>query len=583
MNNFLTDINAPNLRSATFASDLGEVFRNIDNNFKKIASAPYLAGQEGRSVEAVDMEIVDADGALTEFGKSMAREIFGSPSIETLSDIDSVAPPVSSGSPSEHSASDYLVMNPTVKVFALYDPDSGEIDDYVCSAEYYLYMDMRVADLGNIPNPSSQVTFVDYTCQMFGEYSDGEWIFSKGVMLPTLYYNSDLEYFCWKINGSETGIRAQGIKGDDGRPPVSAVVRGVGYTGEKNGVRVTTVILDKFCSLRTYEQNGEVMYEGTWSPINLSGLNNGDLVACTFNIIDNDYNVPYPDMLIGNVTITGEGTDQIYTITVPDANRFSSLWRSYLVFYAFRDIDYKSTDPVSTKAVFVPAWTPGVTHAMFQDDSGVQYSETGGEWTSNDTLEQDNLIFKKVSESRLVGEGSIGNANRMTSPDSPADHMSEVKFLGYNMEVEGTSSATVNGVPGVQLGSPVGSVVSWLGTVAIPDGWYETGEISEPGTPVFGLRYVEGEDYDVAVMNGSNPLKKMKFTGITDGGQLGSLDNRFYKIFCTIAGYPIGLPVIIQTTSSTFEDYKLTERFNWNQFDLSEATDGLLFYLTKTV
>ena len=123
MDNFLTHIQAPTLGSSTFATDLQEAFRTIDDNFKKIVSAPYLEGQEGLSIVPVDLLLV-SNGELTELGKLAAREIFSTPDIDTLEDIDTVAPKV--GSVQTHSASDYLVEHPAIKVLAKWNPSTGQ-------------------------------------------------------------------------------------------------------------------------------------------------------------------------------------------------------------------------------------------------------------------------------------------------------------------------------------------------------------------------------------------------------------------------------------------------------------------------
>lgn len=587
-NNFLIDIVSPALGSATFATELDKAFRNIDENFKRIVSAPYLEGQEGRSIEAVDLPLVE-DGELTSFGLTAVREIFMDPEIDSLSDVDS-----GSRAPiGQHSASEYILEHPSIKVLCKYSPDSGEIEGYVCCAEYYCYIDMRVDDLGHLTYPTIHETFVDYTCQVFGEYDSetGTWTFTRGVMLPTIYYNQSQGYFCWMINGVDTGIRAQGIKGDDGRPPLAAVVRGTGSVLDRYGIgRAVSINVNEFMLTEPTEDK----LIGEWESINRSTIQNGDLVCCLFNVTDSLYTgVSYPDMLIGNISVTGESTKS-FTITEPDACRFSSLWRSYILFYAFRGIDYMNTDYKKTKAVFVPAHTQGITHAMFQDDSHVQYTQTGGSWSSRDNGGNDDLVFKKVRESRLIGTGSVGNENRMTEPDAMTENFTSVKFIGYNSEVEGTSTAKVGGVPGVMLGVPVGSVVSWLnsGQNRIPDGWYITGETTENVPPVFGLKNVDlsSDDYDMVLVNGETEIARLVFTGISeDGGVyvLGDGDNRFMKIFCTICGYdfPEGNgPLRVETSQNTYNDYVNTEiNERWSQFTFQSVDGGTMFYLTKQI
>ena len=584
MSDFLTRITAPTLGSATFATDLREVFQNIDDNFKKIVSAPYLEGQEGNSVESYDMPILE-DGELTDFGKEMMRTILGDESISTIQDIID-NPDYNSVGPAQHTVYECIVSNPTMKVLRVVDPDTNELERWICSAEYYYFVDMRLEDLGNCEYPSTQTRFIDYSCLVFAEWDGNNWSFTKGNMVPTLYYSSEQSCFCWKVNGMETGIRAQGVKGDAGRPPKAAVVSGRGSVSGTGINPIVRIVVDKYSVFQTHiGGDGEILTETTWGDIQDSGLQDGDLVVCIFNITDTTYNVTYPDMIIANIKITGEGTSALYTITSADSNRMSSLWRSYILFYAFRDIDYKSVDQVKTKALFIPAASNGIAHAIFQDDSGVNYSRVNGRWSSVDTKGDDDLVFKKVREKILVGSQSVGNENRMSSSSQTVGAKSKVKFTGYDMEVEGNSKATVSGASNILLGVPVGSIVNWLDMERIPDGWYVTGETTDQANPVFGMREVDllSNDYDVEIKNGDATLKKLVFTGISSNGDLGERDTKFMPVFCTLTGNELGIPVVISTECQTYENYKQTEKFGWNWFDTREVSAGILFYLTKYI
>ena len=596
-NNFLARITAPELGSATFATDLREVFSNIDDNFKKIVSAPYLEGQEGNSVEAYDMPIVE-DGELTEFGAAMVREILGDPDITSIADIDSDSRYDSVGQ-AQHKIYDYLLSNPTMKVLRTIDPDIGDVDKWICSAEYYCFIDLRVEDLGNCGYPSTQTTFIDYSCLVFAEWNGEQWVFTKGNMMPTLYYSADQGCFCWKVNGMETGIRAQGVKGDDGRPPKAAVVKGMGSSSSIGG-GIVNIVVTNYTVFETHvNADNEVIVEASWGNIQDSGLLDGDLVVCIFTISDPTYpGTSYPDMIIANIKKNGEGENTTYSITAPDSNRFSSLWRSYIMFYGFRDIDYKSTDMSKTKAVFVPAFNTGVAHAMFQDDSGVTYTNSGGIWDSEDNLQEDNLVFKRVSERRLIGNQSVGTVNLMTGDDPSITGDAKVKFLGYDMEVEGTSKAMVSGSNGILLGVPVGSVVSWINMDRIPEGWYITGEVTGYVPPVFGMAEVDidvsDSDVDVVVVNPNEGeptiLKKLVITGIGEYNEIGQRDRRFIPIFCQMTGYEPGSPIVIDTDKTDFRTFVEEDKFNWTMFDIESVSNqedqeitGIKFYLTKQV
>jgi hypothetical protein len=224
---------------------------------------------------------------------------------------------------------------------------------------------------------------------------------------------------------------------------------------------------------------------------------------------------------------------------------------------------------------------------MFQDDSGVEYTSTGGVWTSTDNLGEDNLVFKRVRETRLLGNGSIGTVNLMTNPDPFVEGQAKAKFLGYDLEVEGKAKANVSG-NNILLGVPVGSVVSWINMDTVPEGWYPTGEVTEFVPPVFGLRYVdiENDDYDVAVVCTTEDnviIQKLEITGIGDENELGERDRRFLPIFCLLTGYEMDSPIVVETEDYDFSRFLENEKFNWTMFDMYAAEDGVKFYLTKQV
>lgn len=593
-NEFLARITAPTLGSSSFAQDLSEAFKNIDDNFKKIVSAPYLEGQEGRSIEPIDMPLLEEDGVtLTQFGTSVVECIFGDSDVHTLTELDELHPTYGVGT---NPVSKYIREHSTIKVLSKYNPDSGQIEDYICSAEYYCYLDMRIADLDRMQYPSQVVDFYDYTCQIFGSYDTEaeEWSFTKGVMLPTLYFNPDQGFFCWKINNVETGIRAQGIKGDDGRPPVAAVVKGVGRVTTVGNSSVIVVNVDSFSSITTRQEEGETIIETSWEPIRNSGLQNGDMVCCILSMVDQEYGTVYPDMLIGNITKTGEDESTVYTIMLPDSNRFSNLWRSYLLFYAFRDIDYKGVDGNKTKAVFVPGAHQGVTHAMFQNDSNVQYYSQAGVWSSTDTNPKDDLVFKKVSENRLIGRNSYSTSTRMTSPDSSSyiSTTTKARFEGYNLEVSGTSKAKVSGCSDVLLGVPVGSVVSWINTTSIPEGWYITGEVTTYVDPVFAFAEISvdsaNSETDVIIRNGNTVIARLQIRSIVDGNMSATRDSKFKNIFCALTGYTLDSNGIVSITTDqmTLEGYISDTKFMWPELDIDISLedyreDGIKFYLTR--
>lgn len=586
---FITRIVAPALNSPSFANDLDEAFRNIDDNFKKIVSAPYLEGQEGNSVEAYDMHIVE-NGELTDFGMGMVRSIFDDQTINSIQDIDGIAPPIQG-----FHAYDSLQDSNTVKVFVSVDPDidpdefdPSTTDRWICSAEYYYFVDRRIEGLGNSQNPSDNINFVDYSCLIFAEWNGNEWVFTKGNMVPTLYFDSQSGKFCWKVNGIETGIFAQGLPGPAGTPPVSAVVRGNGVRSENLNEQIINVICNEYLSV-SYEP-----ISSSWENISESDISNGDLVVCLFTYTDENH-VSYPDMVISNIMLND---DMTFRIVAPDKIRMSSLWTSYILFHAFKDIDYMSDTGNKTKAIFVPTKSIEVggsekkyAHAMFQDDSNVVYEPDSHDvYQSSDTSDNRDLVFRKVVVEKMVGSGSVGPQSIM-SKDEPYDVVSDVKFEGYN------AKARVSGAENVYLGVPVGSIVTWENMTQIPENWVVTGNVSDASlhNPVFRIEFSQdySGDHDVVLQNSG--------ATITDGyGILKDLRNQYQhtyprnkdlkNIFSSISGFAIEsgvakIPVTYSTLSDFFANGDPQTDLNWTSFDITvDRTNNYIdFYLTKYI
>lgn len=574
-NPFIKTITVPALDSATFALDLQEIFQNIDDNFKKIVSAPYLEGQEGRSVDTVDMLIVE-NGELTEFGRGVASTIVGQ-EVESISGMDSVCPPIGGGT---HKISDYLFEHPTMKVFCKDSQDTYETDDYICSAEYYCFLDMRVEDLGYAAYPSSVTTFSDKTCQIFAKYIQGldnsRWEFTKGVMLPTVYYDSGNGCFCWKVNSVKTGIRAQGIKGDDGRPPLAAVVKGDGIEFTPVGGQVV-VNIDINWYLKTYGTEDINENYGEWEAIENSGIMDGDLVCCLFDITDATAGTTYTDMVIGNIKVE----DNLYYMTVLDSCRFSSLWREYVLFYAFQGIDYKSTTMRNTKAIFIPSRIDNVVHAIFQDDSKVVYS--GDPVVSQDTeTEANTLVFKKVNIDRLLGTKTVSNEYLMSKTDTDTGHVEDttkIKFAGYS------TSATVNSMPDVLLGVPVGSVVSWMNTGNIPQGWFVVGTVTDEilHKPVFAIKQegYNSEDFDIVGIREGRMVYKANLYSIDQDGTTLSRNSAFGKILCQLTGRTFSEPIVVQTDARNWSEFVGDLTSNWPFSKNAMTGNQMNMYLTK--
>ena len=247
MSNLLTTIQAPNLGDPNYAQNLSRAFQNINENFNKLVSVPFLQGPEGEGFEAVTVSLFDINegetptiySKLNDFGINVVKTIFDEVTNwktwgvdddkKTLSSLDSLDEFKENGvykfiyeSNTYYYAYDNITLNNYLQMYVIYD-SSGQIKQYYLG-QYYHHKDNRLAAIKNRPSFTTEdlteYIFSDSTCFLSYEpnyldsYACGT--FSKISSVPTLYYNGNLMDWCWQINGTKTNISARGSQGIDG-------------------------------------------------------------------------------------------------------------------------------------------------------------------------------------------------------------------------------------------------------------------------------------------------------------------------------------------------------------------------------
>ena len=72
----LARIVAPAITDVKYAEGMADAFDKINDNFKKIASLPFLQGVQGDSYQLEEYKIWNDDWTLTEDGKVLLNSIF---------------------------------------------------------------------------------------------------------------------------------------------------------------------------------------------------------------------------------------------------------------------------------------------------------------------------------------------------------------------------------------------------------------------------------------------------------------------------------------------------------------------------
>lgn len=223
--------------NSNFQSDLNTALAKIDSNFKKMISLPFLQGDHGHSVFEQDIKI-GSSSSQDAFEKELRRAI-----------IEAIYYPASSTSTSFNYNDENSFDNDFGGTISTSDGNekSWNLDDepvgfyrhkelrdgenekyYYSSRQFVLFTDHRIEYLNTV-NGNQLNTFVDLSCALTVtgtaeinpstgsiEPSSVTFTAKKYNIVPTLYYDSTKNYWCWRINGTETGVIAQGVKGDAG-------------------------------------------------------------------------------------------------------------------------------------------------------------------------------------------------------------------------------------------------------------------------------------------------------------------------------------------------------------------------------
>jgi hypothetical protein len=455
-----------------------------------------------------------------------------------------------------------FVYSPFVRMFAIHDIDTDTITN-ICATQLYYFYDARIGSIQLLDDKYSANDFTDYTSFITissernadGDYEiNGTYTMSKSQDLPTLYYDNDAQEFCWKMNGIETNITAQGVKGDKGEPAGCWFCRGVATTVQENNDPMITV---RLTSYYTTDDTGTIILRSVNDE--KCEIKNGDFVCVDVYNSDATNNTTYFDTIFGNVEVyastTSDFSQLVYNVTRPYYTSVVSMMNNspILLYKQLGNIrnDYEN-DEDTLHGLYIPIdnknpnnydGEPYLAHAMMSDTS------------STDLFPPTSLTFAPVRKENLYGKGSfIGfemgilykderdqNGNLMCKHDLELFYNlltrgtltvnGDVKlnsdvYIKHKTEIDdelktrtiiargaisangsinavgsitagGEAKSKVNGVNNVKLGVPIGTIMDFSGKEA-PDGWLQINESEHSG-----------------IMQGSKEFEKYK--GVTIG------------------------------------------------------------------
>lgn len=231
----LTRITVPAITDARYIEGLSDAFNKINDNFKKIASLPFLQGVQGDSYQLEEYKIWNDNLSITEDGKVLLDSIFGKDvTVEGnyFTDIrDYIGEKLDGVSPLDFfvTEDDNTIINNALYFYVIKDDTGNVIEKQL--GQYYYFVDGRLKNIGNVYNGEisgvSLDGFNDYTGFYQYKYNPKSYNqkYLKVEILPAIYYDQDKNDICWKFNGNETGISAIGVKGADGKDADLLIVK----------------------------------------------------------------------------------------------------------------------------------------------------------------------------------------------------------------------------------------------------------------------------------------------------------------------------------------------------------------------
>ena len=236
----LETIKAPNLLNANFGANVKQQFDNINSNFQKLSNYDFTKGEPGENIMLYQ---IDMNNPKNSFDKSVINNL--KLSLRNYANNQNDA--WDSVNKAWSGIADKFTNNVQVNLFG----ENGENKNDILSSDFkdrklqliiqkqpgtkdedltnlniisslpFVFLDKRFHHKGlsdtiiEINNLNSNIfdDAVDLSCVCYAE-SDG--VFKLVNTFPTLYYDEIVGDFCWRWQGNETGIVANGPRGAKG-------------------------------------------------------------------------------------------------------------------------------------------------------------------------------------------------------------------------------------------------------------------------------------------------------------------------------------------------------------------------------
>lgn len=472
MNNIFTEMRIPQLGDANFQTDFTDFCNAMKQNIERLISVQYSKGEPGNSVYTKPIHVGYTNDTLTKLSAGMLGAIFDATFTTSMGPqnvydmiagagigmtidndyftADGIAPSLFID------GVEYKVIPSLMNNTAGFDVEIN-IDDITGEAYLsspYIFIDNRIAGLNRMVRRHAHddeiyKMFHDFSVAIYGkgtydatdslqdqnDPTTWDWEFEAVQIVPKLYFDDNINEFCWDVNGQQTAITAQGIKGDDGSSP--NVIIAIGRKTD------AIIILNK---IQAINENGDIVWasrnsDGFWGYDGPSGYveieqpKTNDLVLVFFPAQDHttgNPNNPYEYAYLGKVyagevnTYTYIGYDEDGRCDIFESIKLHDHWSLMLSIN-----EYTTGAP---RGYLLPA-TPG--QSPIHPDTNptkvhMTYSEKGHG-------SEDARGFAKL-HSAPVSRDTNPDPTKMSQTGNPPTHHIGDWTIDYNVGIQGTSS-----------------------------------------------------------------------------------------------------------------------------------------------
>lgn len=243
MDNILQTLTIPQLGDPNFQVQFEEFCTAVANNFTRMVSIQYAKGEPGSSVYDATLNVDYDNGGITSLGATLLNTIFmigvgsqnfidpGDPINIVCSKIQHIAPNINNTMVFKE-----FMSSPAQGIGININIDDEQHIAYI--AQPYIFIDERIENLKYLQDEYRE-SWHDFSIGIYGRGVYDEdlnqdvndpntwtWTLQAVAIVPKIYYDRNIHEFCWMVNEQQTGITAQGIKGDTGSGPAMIIAKG---------------------------------------------------------------------------------------------------------------------------------------------------------------------------------------------------------------------------------------------------------------------------------------------------------------------------------------------------------------------